>query len=186
MKKEGTIDNLKTIFARYIFLLVVTVFMLFYQGFYNLFLKLTIYPVNSLLSIFYNSFVYGNKILVENSAIEIIPACVAVSAYLLLAMLNLTTPIRLRKRLYSLVFSFIALLFLNILRIFFLSLLLMKDYVYFELLHKIFWYSLSIILVVAIWFLTIYLFKIKEIPVFSDFKFIYSLNKARKSKKNRK
>jgi len=175
MKKQKPSDLIKSIFARYILLLALAVFMLFYSGFYHFFLKLTIYPVSWLLSLFYDSFVYGNKILVATVGIEIIPACVAVSAYLLLLILNLTTAMSPKQRVYSLFFSFAALLAANIVRIFILSVFLIKDVAYFEIVHRIFWYSLSIIIVVAVWFLSVYLFKIKEIPVYSDFKKVFSL-----------
>ena len=69
-----------------------------------------------------------------------------------------------------LLFSFALLLILNIMRIFTLSLILGSSS--FGLIHKIFWYLGATIFVVLIWFLEVKIFKIKEIPFYSDFKFL--------------
>jgi hypothetical protein len=44
---------------------------------------------------------------------------------------------------------------------------------FFDITHRIFWYALSTIFVAAIWFLEVYKFGIKEIPLYSDIKFLY-------------
>jgi len=168
MKKHRETGKFTYVFMRYIFLLAVGICAAFTGIFYNLLLPLAIYPVSFLLNFFYESVVAGNSILVSNFSIEIIPACVAVSAYLLLLILNFATPMTLKKRLYSLVFSLSILLLINILRIFILSLFLIKNVTGFDLIHKILWYGLSILIVVGIWFLTAKIFKIKKIPVYSD------------------
>jgi exosortase/archaeosortase family protein len=175
-------NQLAFILARYVFLLAIGLFLAYSGFFYKLFLLLTIYPVSFLLSIFYDSFVYQNMVLVETMNIEIISACVAVSAYFLLLILNFTVSMSLKQRIKTLIFSFAALLILNILRIFILSVLLLENFVYFDIVHKIFWYSLSILFVAGIWLLAVFLFGVKNIPVYSDFKFIFSLLKS--SKKN--
>jgi hypothetical protein len=58
-------------------------------------------------------------------------------------------------------------------RIFFLGILYIYGSPFFDLLHKILWYFGSVFLTVGIWFLEVYLFKIKEIPFYSDLKFLY-------------
>ena len=158
------------ILLRYFSLLLFVVIGLFTETFYKFLLNLTIYPTNFILNLFYNSIVSANFIYLESIIIEIIPACVAVSAYILLLILNLTTPMSPRTRIRSLIFSFLALLAVNIIRIVLLSVLLLQNSTYFNAVHLIFWYFLSIILVVAIWFLTAYVFKIKNIPIYADFK----------------
>jgi hypothetical protein len=45
-----------------------------------------------------------------------------------------------------------------------------SDYVYFDQLHVFFWYFASTLLVVLVWFATAYVFKIRNIPIYSDFK----------------
>ena len=147
-------------------------FGVFLSLFYKTFLPLTIWPVYFLLKIFYNPIISGNLITISNFSIEIIGACVAGSAYFLLLILNLTTTMKIKKRIKSIIFSFSLLLFLNILRIFLLSVMYLEGSVFFDFTHKLFWYFLSIIFVVAIWFLTTWIFKIKEIPVYSDLKFL--------------
>ncbi|MBM3247615.1 pacearchaeosortase [Candidatus Pacearchaeota archaeon] len=174
------VKSIFSIFLRYVLLIVLAYFFFFSPIFYNLFLKLTIYPVNTILGLFYDTNIQFNQILIGDKIIEIISACVAVSAYFLLLCLNLLTP-AIRRRLTSIVLSFVLLLLFNILRIFLLSVLFVQEYVYFDTLHKTLWYSLNLIIVAGIWFLTAYLFKVKSIPVYSDFKFLFQLIK--KSKK---
>ena len=60
---------------------------------------------------------------------------------------------------------------LNILRIFFLSILTINNSQFFDFAHKLFWYLLSTIFVIGIWFLTIKIFKIKSIPGYTDIKY---------------
>lgn len=138
--------------------------------FYKLLSPLTIYPVFFLLKIFYNVTLSNDSILYNNHSIQIISACVAASAFYLLTILNLTTPMKNKQRLYSLTFSLSTLLIINIIRIFFLSILIIRESVYFDVTHKIFWYGLSTIFVIALWFLSVKLFKINSIPIYSDFK----------------
>jgi len=163
------------IFLRYGSILFIALIFFYSNFFYKLLLLPTIYSVKLLLGFFYETTVSGSIILVNSLAIEIIPACVAVSAYLLLLILNITTPMTIRKRLFSIIFSVLSLLVINILRIFFFSLLLINEYAYYDLLHKIFWYILSILLVLGIWFAAVFLFKINSIPAYSDLKSLISL-----------
>src|SRR3989344_5053414 len=75
----------------------------------------TMLPVVSLLKILYgNVEVLETTIIINNSTfIEIIPACIAGSAYLLLIILNLSLPLSIKKRTYSLMFSLATLFILN-------------------------------------------------------------------------
>jgi len=158
------------IFLRYLIIILIAFPNLFI--FYFIFTPLTVYFVYLLLNIFFDASVSGNIIDIPNYSIEIIKACVAGSAYYLLLILNLSTPkIKLKKRLKILGFSFGFLLIVNILRIFLLSLFLGSYW--FDITHKLFWYSLSTIFVIGIWFTSVKLFKIKEIPVYSDMKFLF-------------
>jgi exosortase/archaeosortase family protein len=169
MKKERVLGQIWNILFRYFLLLILAYFFFFTPFFYEIFLKLTIYPLNFLLNVFYTSTIDFNTLVIESKIIEIIDACVAVSAYFLLLCLNLLTP-NIKRRFYALAFSFILLLLFNILRIFILSILFIQEYVYFEQLHKLLWYTLNILIVIGVWFLTAYIFKVKSIPVYSDFK----------------
>ncbi|MFH1608220.1 MAG: pacearchaeosortase [archaeon] len=143
--------------------------------FYFIFTPLTIYPVYFLLDLFFKATLLENTILISNQfSIQIISACVAGSAYYLLLILNLSTPdIKLNKRLKMLLIAFISLLAINILRIFLLSLMFIYGSSWFDITHKLFWYALSILFVMGIWFTEVKLFKIKAIPFYSDIKFLY-------------
>jgi len=169
-KKEVKKTNILYIPLRYLILLVAGIFI---SVFYKVFFPLTIWPVYIILQIFYDVILSGTILTVSGYNIEIVNACVAGSAYYLLLILNLTIPMNARKRIYSILFSFISLLILNILRIALLSVLYVQDFAYFDFTHKLFWYTLSIVFVVAIWFATVKVYKIKEAPVYSDIKQLY-------------
>jgi len=160
-------QNAFNIFFRYFILLILGLGNLFI--FYVIFTPLTIYPVKFILSLFYLLELSGNSLIVNGYTIQLIEACIAGAAYYLLTILNLATPMPSKKRLYSLVFSFTILLFLNISRIVILSILFVNNSAYFDFSHKFFWYWLSTIFVVVIWFLTVYKFQIENIPLYSDF-----------------
>lgn len=155
------------ILIRYLFLVIAGVSI---SLFYRIFLPLTIYPVYFLLDIIYNVSISGNMLMIGDAKIEIINACVAGSAYYLLLILNLTTGMKAKQRIYSLFFSFFTLLVLNILRIVILSVLYTENFVFFDITHKLFWYALSVLFVVGIWFLAVRIFRIKNIPIYSDMK----------------
>ncbi len=154
-------------FTRY---LILALFGIFLSIFYKIFLPLTIWPVYFLLKLIYDVSITGNILEVDRITIEIVNACVAGSAYYLLLILNLTTDIKPRTRFYSILFSFSSLLLLNILRIFLLSILYVEEFAFFDITHKLFWYALSVLFVVVIWFLTAKIFRIRNIPVYSDIK----------------
>ena len=175
-KNLGSSSNKKdiksfiSVFERYLILIVLGIFLFI---FYKIFSPLTIWPSYFLLKFFYNASLSGNFILLDGARIEIIDACVAGSAYYLLLILNLTTKMTLTKRFYSIVFSFSSFLVLNILRIFFLSILFIENFAFFDITHKLFWYALSIVFVIGIWFLTTWIFKIREIPVYSEIRELF-------------
>lgn len=148
----------------------------------------TVYPVFFLLKIFvkisltidYNNLSNVLLTLGDRTLISIVPSCIAGSAYLLLLILNLTVPMKVKIRIYSILLSAFILLILNILRISIFSLLYHNNFQFFDFTHKFFWYVLSTIFVVGIWFLIVKVFKIEKIPVYSDLKSIYSKIKSKK------
>ena len=160
--------NLYFTFLRYLILLAFAFRDLFI--FYWIFTPLTIFPIYFLLSLFFKVSLVSSTIFINHISIDIISACIGASAYYLLLILNLTTSMNTKKRIYSLLFSFLFLLACNILRIFFFSLLFIYNPILFNLSHLLFWYIFSAVLVFLTWFLTIKLFKIKEIPIYSDLK----------------
>jgi len=141
---------------------------------YSILTPITIYSTAAILKLFYsNILVYNQNILINSSiVIEIIPACVAGSAYLLLLILNLSVSMDLKKRIYSIFLSFIILFAFNSLRIVLFAILFENSFYLFDFTHKLFWYFLSTLFVVLIWFFIVKLFKIKEIPVYSDMRYL--------------
>ena len=166
--------SIKDIAIRYAILVAVAIPNLWL--FYTIFTPLTVYPVKWLLGFFYDAVLLSGNIILLNLSvpIEIIPSCVAGAAYYLLLMLNLFTPgIKLKTRVYMILSAFGIFLLVNILRIFVLSVLLSSNFSAFDVTHEVLWYAMSTLFVVGIWFYQVKIFKIKEIPIYSDLKFLY-------------
>lgn len=159
------------VLLRYIVLLLVAFPRL--DLFYLVFTPLTVYPVFFILDLVKGAdLVTSSLIMLEGQGIELIPACIAGSAYYLLLILNLTTPMNSIKRIKSIFFLFASFLILNIARIILFSFLLLEGYEYFDLAHNLTWYAGSTVLVILLWFANVYIFKIREIPIYTDFKAI--------------
>ncbi len=140
--------------------------------FYAIFTPLTLYPAYYILNFLYQdvNLLPNNLIGIGAVGIKLIPACIAATAYYLLLVLNLTTPMKIKTRIYSLLFLFITFLILNIARILIFAHLALIGYQYFDISHSLTWYFGSTLLIVIIWFADIKLFKIKAIPVHTDLK----------------
>lgn len=161
--------ELKSIFFRYSLLLISGLSNLFI--FYLVFTPLTIYLSYIIINIFLNVSLSGDMITFGDNSIQIVEACVAGSAYYLLLILNLSTPkIDLLKRFKMIIFSFLTLLIMNVLRIVVLSFILLESPSTFNKLHYFFWFFLSTIFVLGIWFYQVKKYRIKEIPIYSDLK----------------
>ncbi|MCA9485415.1 MAG: pacearchaeosortase [Nanoarchaeota archaeon] len=157
------------------FILVVLGVGLYFDLFYLIFTPLTVYPVYWISSLIFENahLIGGNLIFFSGVYAEIIPACVAGAAYFLLLILNLTTQMEIKKRLKNVAFLFIAFLIFNMVRIVIFSGLLVSGSQYFDEAHFLVWYLGSTFLVVALWFVSVWLFKIKEIPFYSDFRELF-------------
>ena len=171
------------IFIRYLILILVALPGLWI--FYFVFTPLTIYPVYFFFGLFSEVSLIGNILIINKGlAVEFIRACIAGSAYYLLLILNLSTPkINLIKRIKIVVLVFALFLFVNLLRILILIFLFVEGFPYFDAAHEFFWYFMSTLFVVGIWFAEVKIFKIKEIPFYSDLKFLYKKSFAGKSRK---
>ena len=169
-KEEKIIINLS---IRYILLLFIA-FNLNYI--YQIFTPLTLSLSNFLINFFYsNSYILNStSISVNNSQITLIPACIAGSAYLFLIILNLSTKMSIKKRIGSLISILSSFLIVNSIRISFLAYLFDSGKDYFNLSHEISWYLGSTLILLLIWFVNIKLFKIKDIPIFTDSKYLLS------------
>ena len=146
--------------------------------FYFIFTPLTIYGVYFLLSLFFPVVLSGSSMTLSGDiVVSIIPACVAGAAYYLLFILNMALPnIKISKRILLISIAFFSFLIVNILRIFLLGVLYFEDFPFLAFLHEFLWYFGSVVLTVGIWFLEIHFFKIKEVPFYSDLKFLYKRN----------
>lgn len=173
--------NLSDLFVRYAILILVAIPGLWI--FYFIFTPLTVYPIYLILNLFFDVSLLSSTIILINREIpiEFIRACIGGSAYYLLTILNLATPnIKFKKRIHMLLIAFGIFLSLNLLRIIILSFLAISGSSFFDVTHRIFWYSLSTIFVVAIWFWEVKSFRIREIPFYSDIKFLYKNSRLKK------
>ncbi len=194
------------IFARYLALIILGLGNLLI--FYFIFTPVTFYPVLWMLNAIYGAVISTGNTTIACSAItavkflpyiferiacidttiivkgyfaSIIPACIAGSAYYLLTILNLTTPMNAKIRAKSLIFILLSFLILNIVRIsIFAVLYVEKGYEYFNTAHLAAWYFGSTILVVLLWFANVLIFKIREIPIYSDLKLLYKNIRGKK------
>ena len=181
MKKK--VNVIIHLFARYLLILLLGIGNLYI--FYRFLTPLTIKSVAFLLSLYTKPLIINNFIYFNRVIIEIIPACVAGSAFYLLFVLLFSTPnISPKKRFYALITSFFTLFILNVLRIVFL--VSINESSYFETVHWIFWNFISIIFIVVIWFSIVKIYNIKEIPMYSDIIYIKELIKQRKKSKRGK
>jgi exosortase/archaeosortase family protein len=156
---------------RYVLLIVVAFPNLYI--FYKIFTPLTTWGVYYLLKIFFDVSLSLATISFNVSCltIELIPACIAGSAYYLLTILNFSTPnLSIKKRFYVLFSSYFSFFILNVIRIFILSILLLNSSSFFDFSHKVSWYVISTLMVVIIWFAEVKIFNIESIPVYSDIK----------------
>src|SRR3989344_4274176 len=168
-------ENRETIWlvVRYLTLVVLGIFGL--KLFYAAFSPLTVYPVFWVIKIFDGSalLIGGNLISFGSFYVSIISACVAGAAYYLMLILNLSTSMSVKTRVKSLVFLLMAFLLLNIVRIIVFVGFLVSGYSYFDLTHRFIWYFGSTLLIVLLWFGNVWLFKLQEIPIYSDLKNIF-------------
>ncbi|MFA4960610.1 MAG: pacearchaeosortase [Candidatus Pacearchaeota archaeon] len=167
-------------FARYFFILLLGAGNLYI--FYKILMPTTLFLVSKTVGLFTNVFIIDNVIKMANFNIEIVPACVAGSAFFLLFLLIFSTnDISPKKRMLALIVSSAILLFLNYSRIVFL--IAIANSFYFNVIHWILWHLVSIVFVVAIWFFVTKLFGINSVPIYSDIKFLLNIRNEFKEKK---
>lgn len=154
--------------------------LIFYKLFYIILIPLTLYPSYYILKLLnYSPTLTDNIIKISDQTLKFIPACAAVSAYLLLILLiTLTKNISLKSSLLLFITGSFLILAMNIFRIELLIIILIKyGSDYFNTLHLFFWKILSTIYVVLLWILLTKIFTIKKIPIYSDIKFLTRLIK---------
>ena len=185
------------LFTRYVLLVALALGNLFI--FYLVFTPLTYFSALWFIKIFYaENLLYavggfnidaGNLITLSSISgrvifATIIPACVAGAAYYLLTILNLSTPMKLSKRIKSLIFLLGVFLIFNTIRIvIFVILIIKEDFNFFDVAHSASWYFGSTVFVIILWFANVLIFHIKDIPVYTDLKNLFK--EATKSKGNK-
>ena len=162
-------NKAREIILRYAAILILS---LFYPILNTLLAFPTIGASYFLINLFHPASVLGNIISFNGTQIELIDACIAGLAYLLLIVLNLAVEMPLKTRIRALSFSIIAFWVFNVLRIAKLALLFSSGSTYFSYLHAFFWYFGSIVMVFLIWLLEVKIFKLKEDPFISDITFL--------------
>lgn len=162
--------KLKWFVLRYV-IAVASVF--FLSIFYLIFKPLTLWLFVFFLSLTYSGILVNGAIITfRGNSIELINACIAGSAYLLLFLLNVLTPgIKFKKRILLFVVSSLIFLVINVIRLLITTSFIGRSS--FDSIHMTFWY-LSIVFVVIIWFFCVWIFRIKKIPIYSDIKEILS------------
>lgn len=161
-------NKIQGLFGRYLLILILG---LNISVFYYLFTLPTLYFSEFLISIFQPATIMNNFIVLQYSSIEVISACIGGSAFYLLTILIMSVPnVKTSKRITLMGISFLSLFLFNCLRIVLMSFFI--GYPYFEEIHMFFWRFLSTLFVIFLWFLIAYIFKIKDIPIYTDIKFL--------------
>ncbi|MBS3073642.1 pacearchaeosortase [Candidatus Pacearchaeota archaeon] len=178
-------DKEKGIILRY---LIAFLPFIFYNQIFWFLKYITFHLLNFVFGIFNtvtSNFDQGTMI-IGTQKIALIEPCIAVSAFILLFLLNITTlDVKPKDRLFSFLLSFGILFAFNILRIIFLYSIIGFDF--FDAIHLIVWYGLSTIVVVLDWIWMTKRFKIGTIPVVSDFAYLlYALKHDIKKEQARK
>jgi exosortase/archaeosortase family protein len=153
--------------------------------FYKVLTPLTIHVFYFIVSMFSEASLNGNLVSFGETVIEIVPACVAGAAYYLLFILVMLTAMDVKTRIKAVGASLLAFFILNMFRLLVLSSLI--GFPNFELIHLVFWHLVSTLFVVGIWFGTVRYFKIKAIPLYTDFLYLKKLgvdDSKRKKKHN--
>lgn len=157
--------------------------------FYLLFSNITLYGSLPFLYLAgYSLQVEGYSLIINGQSLEFVSACVATSAYYLLALLVLLTKdVNLKKRVYLFLCGCFLILLMNIVRIDILLYLLMEfGENWFDKVHIFFWQFVSSFYVAGVWIFLAYKSRIKSVPVYSDLKFLWSNSIFKKKIKKRK
>ena len=146
-----------------------------------IFMPITYQFVKEITSFFYNISTEGYSMTVEGTTLNFVPACAAIAAFYLLFLLITTTKdlnfkISVKLFLIGGLLIFIA----NLIRIEFLTYLLVEyGKNYFEMVHIIIWSAISSIYIAVTWIFLVNYYRIKNIPVYSDIKYLLKKIKRR-------
>lgn len=164
---------------------IIAFILLFSEGiFYPLMYVLTFYPSVFILGLVFDVSYKGNIIMVGNKLIEIIPECVAVLAYILLAILILLTKdVKIKTGIKIFFIGSLMILAFNILRIDLLIFILVKYGAdYFNSVHIFVWKFMSGFYVGLVWIFLSYKYHVKNVPLVSDVVYLYKTVKNKKGR----
>lgn len=163
----------KNLFAR---LSLAIVLALFSEIFYLIFSPLTLFWSYYFLKLFIPGvMLIGTKLITIGNTFSFVPACTAASAYLLLALLILLTKgMSWMRRIELFVWGSLGILAFNIFRIELLLLFFFNVSSAYSTLHLLFWKFLSTLFVFLLWIMMTKRFKIRNVPIYSDLKYILS------------
>ena len=127
----------------------------------------------------------SKNIMIDDIKLNFISACIATTAYQLLAILILLTKeLSFKKMLKIFVVGSLMILIINVLRILLLSSVYLNyGFGAFKSLHIFLWKGVASIMVFIVWILLIKIFKITAIPIYSDIIYLYQNIKRKKRKK---
>ncbi|MBS3149625.1 pacearchaeosortase [Candidatus Woesearchaeota archaeon] len=165
---------------------IILLFLIWPSLLYIIFFIPTIYLSYLILKLIgYNIIVdlTSQLLIINDLKLNFITACVATSAYQLLAILILLTKdLSFKKMLNMFIAGSLLVLAVNVIRIIFLSLIFVNyGYDLFEKFHILLWRGAASFIVFFIWITIIKIFKVKTIPIISDVTYLYKM--IRKSKK---
>jgi len=146
------------------------------------FLYLIIKPITlySLFLIFlpFNTTLKNSSIIINNTEFNLIPACIAITAYILLAVLILLTKdLTIKTTIKLFLIGSLLILVANLIRISILILLWVYKNIYlFNTIHLFFWKFVASIYVAFVWIFLIKKYKIKSIPLIDDYKYLIKKN----------
>ena len=149
------------------------------------FLYLIIKPITlySLFLIFlpFNTTLKNSSIIINNTEFNLIPACIAITAYILLAVLILLTKdLTIKTTIKLFLIGSLLILVANLIRISILILLWVYKNIYlFNTIHLFFWKFVASIYVAFVWIFLIKKYKIKSIPLIDDYKYLIKLRKKK-------
>ena len=170
MNKEVDVKDLFDIVVRYSIIFLAGLGNLYI--FYAVLTPLTLGGVGLVLGSFYDVSFLDGGFIINGVFFNLVSACVGGAAFYLLFFLVMSCrDIGVLKRVRVFLFAFVLLYVFNVLRIVFMVKIYGGFYFYFV--HWIIWYFVSTLFVVIIWFLVVWLFEIRGIPVYSDFKFVF-------------
>jgi exosortase/archaeosortase family protein len=163
--------------------IAITILLIPYDYINFAFTKITLYPSYLLALLKYSNVVLENNyMIINNTLLRFIPACIGASAYcFLLVIILLTKDIKLKTRINLFLLGSLLILILNMIRIEVLIYILMKyGSDLFRTARESFWMFISGVYVAIVWLFLTWKFKIKTIPVYSDLR--YLCKKLKKTK----